>query len=292
MGHFALPVRDGQEYGHDQGGNQLQIVGVQTQLQDHLQHKVVDYGTQGYGKHLQTEVLEDLAEGHFTDDNGSQADNNGAAPHAHIGRALELGQQTTGQGHQTVGKHQTQNDIGVGVDALGPGHVGIGAGSADRAASLCAEEPVQGDDRHNGDDQQQRQGIADRQIPHIPLGNSQIVLIHAYGLVGLAAHDPQVHGVQGELRENTGQDGGNTALGVKQARNQARQQAGNKGAQQSQPAVHAASNQHHGYSAAGGNGAVHGQVGHIQHTEGDVHTDGHDAPYKALCRRAGQRIQK
>ena len=137
-----------------------------------------------------------------------------------------------------------------------------------------------------------RQGIADRQIPHIPLGNSQIVLIHTYGLVGLAAHDPQVHGVQGELRENTGQDGGNTALGVKQARNQARQQAGNKGAQQSQPAVHAASNQHHGYGAAGGNGAVHGQVGYIQHTEGDVHTDGHDAPYKALCRRAGQRIQK
>ena len=95
MGYFSLPVRDGQEYGHDQGGNQLQIVGVQAQLQNYLQHEVVDHGTQGYGKHLQTEVLEDLAEGHFTDDNGGQTDNNGAAPHAHIGRALELSQQQT-----------------------------------------------------------------------------------------------------------------------------------------------------------------------------------------------------
>ena len=43
-----------------------------------------------------------VAEGHFTDDNGCQTDDNGAPAHTHIRCALKLCQQTAGQGHQTV----------------------------------------------------------------------------------------------------------------------------------------------------------------------------------------------
>ncbi len=103
-------------------------------LQDDPQHEVVDHGTQGNGKHLQTEVLEELAEGDFADDDGGQADDDGAATHAHVGRALELRQQAAGKGHQTVGEHQTQDDVGIGVDALSPGHVGVGASGPEGAA--------------------------------------------------------------------------------------------------------------------------------------------------------------
>ena len=57
--------------------------------------------------------------------------------------ALKLSQQAAGQGHQPVGHHQAQHHVGVGVDALRPGHVGVGAGGAEGAALLRAEKPVQ-----------------------------------------------------------------------------------------------------------------------------------------------------
>ena len=118
-----------------------------------------------------------------------------------------------------------------------------------------------------------------------------MVFVHTYRLVGLAAHDPQVDGVEGQLGEDTGQNGGDAAFRMEQAGGKAGQKAGDKGAQQGQPAVHAAADQHHGYGGTGGDGAVHGQVGHIQNTVGDVYADGHDAPYKTLRRRTGQRVQ-
>src|SRR5699024_12489811 len=46
---------------------------------------------------------------------------------------------------------QAQHYIEVGVDALGPAHVGVGAGGADGAAQLGAEEPVQQADQHRAD---------------------------------------------------------------------------------------------------------------------------------------------
>ena len=75
---------------------------------------------------------------------------------------------------------------------------------------------------------------------------------------------------------------------MEQSRNESRQQTGEESTQQSQPTVQAAPDQHYSHGAAGGDGAVHGQVSHIQHPEGDVYADGHYAPYKALRRRTGQ----
>ena len=42
--------------------------------------------------------------------------------------------------------------------------------------------------------------------------------------------------------------------------------------------------------AAGAEGAVNGQVRHIQNAVGNVHADGHDAPDEALCHSAGHGV--
>ena len=75
---------------------------------------------------------------------------------------------------------------------------------------------------------------------------------------------------------------------MEQAGDEPSQQAGGEGTQQRQPAVHAAADQHYGHGAAGGDGAVHGQIGYVQHAEGDVDADGHYAPDESLRRRTGQ----
>ena len=69
----ALPVRNGKEHSHDQGRHQLQVVGVQAQLQNDLQNDVVDHSADGHAQQLQGEVAEQLAEGHLADDDGGKA---------------------------------------------------------------------------------------------------------------------------------------------------------------------------------------------------------------------------
>ena len=147
---LALPKGDGQEDGHHQGGEQLQVVGVQAQPQNDLDDHVVDDGPDDGGQQLQGEVVENSAQQHLPDDDGGQSDDNGAPAHVDGGAALVLGQQGPGQGHQAVGEHQAQHLGGVGVDPLGSGHAGVGAGGPEGAAQLGAEKPVQhGDDgRH------------------------------------------------------------------------------------------------------------------------------------------------
>ena len=88
----------------------------------------------------------------LADDDSGQTDDDGAAAHADIRKALILAQQRTGQGHQTVGHGQTQHHVEVGVDALCAGHGGIGAGGADATAQLRAKEPVQHTDQHSRDE--------------------------------------------------------------------------------------------------------------------------------------------
>ena len=199
MGELALPVGDGQEDGHDQGTDELEVVGIEAQLQHHLQHDVVDDGADADGEHPEGEVPEELAEENLADDDGGKADDDG---HVHVRTALILGQKAAGEGHEAVGEGETQDDVGVGVDALGTGHAGVRAGGPDGAALLRAEEPVEKADDHRQDEKGQGQGVVEPQLPDIALGCQQVILIHADGLVGLAAHDPQVDGVEGQLGEN------------------------------------------------------------------------------------------
>lgn len=82
---------------------------------------------------------------------------------------------------------------------------------------LRAEEPVQRGDEQGGDEQQQGHGIFQTQLPHKALGYDQVVLVHADGLIGLARHDPQVYGIERQLRQNTGQNSGDAAAGMERS---------------------------------------------------------------------------
>ena len=178
------------------------------------------------------------------------------------------------------------------MDALGTGHVGVGAGGPEAAAPLGAAQPVEKQHQHGGEEQQQGQGVGEVQRTYEALGQQQGVFVHAHSLVGLAAHDTQVDGVQGQLGENTGQNGGDAAAGVELAGDEAGHGAAQRRAQQRQPGVDAAANQHDAHGAAGGQGTVHRQVRHVQHPEGEVDADGHQAPHQALGDGAGHCIEQ
>ena len=170
--------------------------------------------------------------------------------------------------------------------------MGIRAGSADGVSLFRAEEPVQSGHDHNGQHDQQRQRVIQRQRADVPLAQQQVVLVHADGLIGLAAHDPQIDGVQSQLRQNTGQNGGDAAPGMEKSGDQTGQHAGYQRAQHREPRVQARPDQHHAHSAASGQRAVHRQVGNVQNTEGDVDADGHNAPGQTLRDSAGQCVHQ
>ena len=79
---------------------------------------------------------------------------------------------------------------------------------------------------------------------------------------------------------------------MEKARDEARQHPGREGRQHGQPGVDAAPDQHDADGAAGGEGAIHGEVRHIQDAEGEVDADGHQAPDQALPHGAGQGVQQ
>ena len=213
---------------------------------------------------LEGEVDEHLAQEHLADDDGGQTDDDGAAAHVHGGAALVLGQQAAGEGHQAVGHHQAQHLGGVGVDALGTGHVGVGAGGTEGAAQLGAEEPVEDGDDHHGEDGQQKKGIAEAHLTDVAGGDQQGLLVHTEGQGGLGAgaaadgHDTQVDGVEGQLGQDAGEDSGDTAGGVEQTGDQTGQHAGDNGHQEGHPGVEAHGDAQGGHGAAGGQGAIHG----------------------------------
>ena len=57
---FPFPVRNGKEHRHNEGGEQLQVVGVDAAQAYHgLDHHIVDDGADGHGQQLQAEVAEE-----------------------------------------------------------------------------------------------------------------------------------------------------------------------------------------------------------------------------------------
>ena len=123
--------------------------------------------------------------------------------------------------------------------------------------------------------------------------------VHADGQGGLGGgiripdgHDAQVDGVQGQLSQDSGQDGRNPAEGVKEPCHQAGQHSGQQSGQQGQPGVPALADAQSGHGAPGGQRAIYGQVGHIEDAVGDIHSDGHNAPGQSLSERAGQGVEK
>ena len=107
-------MRHRQEQRNHQRGEQLQVVGVQAEPQDHLDDHVVDDGAQGDSQQLQRKIAEQFAEYHLADDHGRQADDDGAAPHLHIRKALVLGHERAGKRHQAVADHQADDLLRTG----------------------------------------------------------------------------------------------------------------------------------------------------------------------------------
>ena len=233
-----------------------------------------------------------MTEAVLTDDDRRQTDDDGTAAHVDVREALILGQQAARQRHKAVGDHQTQNDGHIGVDALRTGHVLVGTGCAQCAAKLCAEEPVQHTDEERAEDKQHDNRIVECQRTDIPGRNQQTVLVHADRQVGLAAaractHDAQVDRIERQLGQDTGQNCRDAAGRVEQACDKARQHTGQRGGHKGSPHRHTVQHQHNADRAAGAEGAVNGQVRHIQNAVGQINTDGHNAPDQPLCRSTG-----
>ena len=230
--------------------------------------------------------MEDAAKHGLANNDGSQTDDNGTASHTDVCKALILAEQCTGQSHQRIGNGQTQHDIEVGVDALCAGHGRVRAGSTDAAAQLRTEEPVQHPDDHRRSKDNHDDGVMQGKFLDPAQGDEQDVFVHIDGLVGLA-HDLQVDGIQRQLGQDACQNGGNAHKGVQQAGDKAGSKAGQHSHQQCCPDIHAGKQAHDAHCAAGAKAAVHGQVGYIQNTVGQVHANGHDTPDKPL--RTGTR---
>ena len=232
-------------------------------------------------------VVEDAAEQSLANDDSSQTNDDRATAHADICKALILAQQRAGQGHQTVGDSQTQHHIEAGVDALCAGHGGVGAGGTAAAAQLATEEPVQHPDECRRDEDDHHDGVVQGKFLDPAQREEQVVLVHVDGLVGLA-HDLQVDGVEGQLGQNTSQNGRYAHKGVEQAGDKAGGQTGQQSDEKRCPDVHAGEQAHNADRAAGAKGTVYGQVSHIQDAVSQVHTNGHDAPDEALRTGTGQ----
>ena len=70
--HFALPIRDRKENGDDQRRDELQVVRIETQLQNDLQNDIIDDCADGDGEQLQAEVCKELAEDDLADDDATR----------------------------------------------------------------------------------------------------------------------------------------------------------------------------------------------------------------------------
>lgn len=257
---MAFEVGDCQEDGHDDCGEQLQVVGGQLEPEDDAHHDVVDDAANDHKGQLAEEVqmlAQQRLSDDLTDDDGGQANDDGAAPHVDVGKPLILCHKAAGQSHKGVGQAQSDDLGDADVDALCLTHSRIAASGTDGATLFGAEVPVERHD-HNGDEHQgDKDGSGD-----LPGGEEQGILIHADGQVG-HAHDVQVDGVQGDLGQDTGQDGRDAQEGVEQAGDESGSQTGQDGDEQGGGDRPAVENEHHGDGAAGGEAAVYGQVSKV-----------------------------
>ena len=92
----------------------------------------------------------------------------------------------------------------------------------------------------------------------------------------------QIDGIERELGEYTGQNGGDTQLGMEHTGAEASGHAGQHGHQQRRPGGPAGQNQHDGAGTAGGKGTINRQVRHVQQTEGNIYAKGHQTPDQSL----------
>jgi hypothetical protein len=141
--------------------------------------------------------------------------------------------------------------------------------------------------------------VVQAQRSHIAEGYQHVlILVDAHGHIGSGAQirpdalNPQIHGIQGQLRQNAGKNGRNPHAGMKQAGHRAGGHSDQKSDQRGNPGIDPVCNQNGGHRASGRYGSVDRQIGHIQDPEGDVNADGHNAPDQSLGDGTGQLVEQ
>ena len=103
-----------EEYRDDYRREQLQVVGIQPQPEDDNDDRVV-YHAADDRKGQRTEEIQMLAEyragNNLADYDGGKADDDRAAAHVDIRRALKLCEQRAGEGDKTVRKHEAKYNV-------------------------------------------------------------------------------------------------------------------------------------------------------------------------------------
>ena len=124
---------------------------------------------------------------HLTDDDGGKADDDCAATHVDVRKALILSHERAGEGDNAVRKSKTQYFYGADIDAESRAHGGVAAGGTQGAALFRAEEPVVQGNEQQADDGGKHDGAR-----NIAGGEQKREFIHADCLVCRHSHDAQI----------------------------------------------------------------------------------------------------
>ena len=143
-------MRHREEDRHDDGREQLEVVRVELQPEDDDHDRIVDHAAEHHKQQPDGKIAalrEDRVAEHLADDDRGESNDDRAAAHADIRRALILGHQTAREGNHAVREAESDDLHRLNVDALCAAHRRVGAGGAHRAALLGAEVPVEQSDR-------------------------------------------------------------------------------------------------------------------------------------------------
>ena len=150
-----------------------------------------------------------------------------APGHIHGGAALILGQQGARQGHQALDTTRPSTLHQLVLMPWARAMAWLEPVARREEPSSVPKTSRAGDD-HHGEDGQQEQRVGQIQLPDVPGGDQQVLLVHAQGQGGLGfgafspdGHNAQVDGVEGQLGQDPGQDGRDAAGGVEKTGDQA-----------------------------------------------------------------------
>jgi hypothetical protein len=125
-------------------------------------------------------------------------------------------------------------------------------------------------------------------------GHDQKELVDVHGLV-CAAQNHEVHRPEGDLRQNTGEDGGDSEHRMQEARHEACQEPCRDRDRQGRVGGEAGEDEHDRHGTSGGKAAVDRQIGKVQQAEGDEDAKGHyapDDPLRNVARKSRQQMKR
>src|SRR5699024_903732 len=99
---LILPVGYCEEQGDYECRQQLEVVRVKTEPEDHLDDNVIDYRADYAASELDGKVVRAVPEYYLTDDDRGKADDDSAAAHVHRRAALVLRDERARKGHDAV----------------------------------------------------------------------------------------------------------------------------------------------------------------------------------------------